>query len=1159
MASQSDLSEQDKAAFMTVAGAMAALIRAYPWDASPLGPVEGWPKSLKTLVGLMLSSTQPMFIIWGPDRVWLHNDAMTPLMGKKHPAALGQHALDTVWSEAREGLAPLFASVFAGAPVQMDDITLELDRHGKPEEAHFSFSYTPVREDSGEVGGLFGTCTDTTATVMADRRRSEEIVRQRRLFEQAPGFITIMRGPDHVVEFVNDAHRAMFNSDTWTGKPMREAFPSIEGQGFFELLDKVYATGETFEANGAEVRFRKSPSAPEETRYLTFIYAPLFGENQTITGVFCEGFDVTAAHVAEKHTRALADLGHRIRDIEDANELAYAAAEILGKALGVSRAGYGTIDAVNETISIERDWNMPGVRSLAGVLHFRDYGSYIEDLKRGVTVVLADAEKDPRTAATADALIAISAQSLVNMPVTEQGGVVALLYLNHATAREWTPGELRLIREVAERTRTAVERRRAETALLESEDRLRFLDALSREVAKLNDADAVLTSTTRMVGEYMRVAICAYADMDADQDGFTIRGDWAAPDSNSIIGHYSLADFGKLAVKNLGAGLPLVINDTARELPADEAATFQGIGIAATICMPLVKNGRLTALMAVHDKVPRQWTGEEQLLIREVTERSWAHVERVGSEAELRASEDNFRTLTRAMPNQAWTSQPDGMLDWFNEQVYTFSGAEPGTLDGVGWANIVHPDDVPSAGARWAEALQSGETYQTEFRLRRHDGVFRWHLGRAVPIKDSSGKIIRWIGTNTDIHDQKEAAATLEQRVEERTSQLMLAEEALRQSQKMEAVGQLTGGIAHDFNNLLTGISGSLELLAKRLSEGRTAGVERYLGAAQEASQRAAALTQRLLAFSRRQTLDPKPVDVNKLIAGMEDLIRRSVGPDVVLEVVHAGGLWPTRIDAPQLENALLNLCINARDAMAPKGGRLTIETANKWLDDRAARDRDLPPGQYLSLCVTDTGTGMTQEVIDRAFDPFFTTKPLGQGTGLGLSMVYGFVRQSGGQIRIYSELGVGTTMCLYLPRFFGTVEEAHAGPSLDAIERGDGESVLVVDDEPILRMLILDILQQNGYRAIEAIDGPSALKILDSNVPIDLLITDVGLPGGMNGRQVADAGRRTRPDLKVLFITGYAENAVVGNGHLAPGMEIVTKPFEIAALGQKVRDMIER
>jgi len=343
-----------------------------------------------------------------------------------------------------------------------------------------------------------------------------------------------------------------------------------------------------------------------------------------------------------------------------------------------------------------------------------------------------------------------------------------------------------------------------------------------------------------------------------------------------------------------------------------------------------------------------------------------------------------------------------------------------------------------------------------------------------------------------------------------------------------------------------------------RLSQGRRAGIDRYIGAAQGEARRAAALTQRLLAFSRRQTLDPRPTDVNRLIAGMEELIRRTVGPTVTVEVVGAGGLWTTRVDPSQLENALLNLCINARDAMAPAGGRLTIETANKWLDERAARERELPPGQYVTLCVTDTGTGMAPEVAARAFDPFFTTKPLGQGTGLGLSMIYGFVRQSGGQVRIYSEPGEGTTMCLYLPRFSGSAESAESPHGDGRIDPGDGETVLVVDDEPVVRMLIVDVLEENGYRVLEAADGPSGLRILQTDTRIDLLITDVGLPGGMNGRQVADAARVTRPDLKVLFITGYAENAAVGNGLLDAGMEIITKPFVMASLGAKIRDLID-
>ena len=403
----------------------------------------------------------------------------------------------------------------------------------------------------------------------------------------------------------------------------------------------------------------------------------------------------------------------------------------------------------------------------------------------------------------------------------------------------------------------------------------------------------------------------------------------------------------------------------------------------------------------------------------------------------------------------------------------------------------------------------------------------------------------------------RELNESLAQRVEAEVGARMKAEESLRQAQKMEAIGQLTGGIAHDFNNLLAAIGGSLEFLGKRLTEGRIGGAERYVAAAQDASRRAAALTQRLLAFSRRQTLDPKPVDVNKLIGGMEDLIRRSVGPNIEVEMVGAGGLWPTKVDASQLESALLNLCINARDAMLPDGGRLTIETANKWLDERAARERDLNPGQYVSLSVTDTGTGMAANVIDRAFDPFFTTKPLGEGTGLGLSMVYGFARQSGGQIRIYSEFGKGTTMSLYLPRFTGPLDDAPTEVET-SVDRGAGEAVLVIDDEPTIRMLIGEVLHENGYEAIEAHDGPSGLKILQSDVRVDLLITDVGLPGGMNGRQVADAARVSRPNLKILFITGFAENAAIGNGHLGAGMEVMTKPFEMAALGNKIRELLE-
>jgi CheY-like chemotaxis protein len=346
--------------------------------------------------------------------------------------------------------------------------------------------------------------------------------------------------------------------------------------------------------------------------------------------------------------------------------------------------------------------------------------------------------------------------------------------------------------------------------------------------------------------------------------------------------------------------------------------------------------------------------------------------------------------------------------------------------------------------------------------------------------------------------------------------------------------------------------------LRLRMQQGRFENTERYVTAAQGAAKRAAALTHRLLAFSRRQTLEPRPTDINKLVSGMEELIRRTVGPATSIEVVAAADLWVTRVDPNQLENALLNLCINARDAM-PDGGRMTIETANRWIDDQTARERDMAPGQYISLCVSDTGAGMTPEVVAKAFDPFFTTKPLGAGTGLGLSMTYGFARQSGGQVRIYSELGQGATICIYLPRHVAAHVEEETTPVMSDVGRaGSGETVLVVDDEPAVRMLIVEVLRELGYTALEAGTGASGLAVLQSGLGVDLVVTDVGLPGGMNGRQMVDAARVGTPDLKALFITGYAENAVIRSGHLEPGMHVMTKPFAIDHLAARIRELIE-
>ena len=517
--------------------------------------------------------------------------------------------------------------------------------------------------------------------------------------------------------------------------------------------------------------------------------------------------------------------------------------------------------------------------------------------------------------------------------------------------------------------------------------------------------------------------------------------------------------------------------------------------------------------------------------------------ERRAAEQELRASEERFRRLVQSVTDYAiYMLDPEGRVSSWNAGAERFKGYASEEIMGEHFSRFYTDEDkqagIPTLALRTAK--DEGRFEAEGWRVRK-DGSRFWASVIIDPISDDEGALIGFAKVTRDLSEKR------------------AIEEQLRQSQKMEAVGQLTGGLAHDFNNLLTGISGSLEIMQARIAQGRLNEVDRYMMAAQGAVKRAASLTHRLLAFSRRQTLDPKPTDVNRLLGDIEELVRRTVGrPGIEVEAVGASGLWTTLVDPNQLENALLNLCINARDAM-PDGGKITLEATNKWIDERAARKHDLPVGQYVSVCVTDTGTGMTPEVMAKAFDPFFTTKPTGEGTGLGLSMIYGFARQSGGQVRIYSEVGHGTTMCIYLPRY---AEDAHseedATDSVQDDAHGDGEVVLVIDDEPTIRMLIAEVLAESGYAVIEAPDGPTGLKILDSTSRIDLLITDVGLPGGMNGRQVADAARVNRPNLKVLFITGYAENADIGQSRLESGMFVMTKPFQMELLAHRIREIIE-
>ena len=686
------------------------------------------------------------------------------------------------------------------------------------------------------------------------------------------------------------------------------------------------------------------------------------------------------------------------------------------------------------------------------------------------------------------------------------------------------------------------------TGRKQAEDRRDALLELDDRFRTLADPTGMTSAAAAIIGRTLAVERAGYGTMALDDVALEVERDWTASVVTSITGWHDARVYGSY-FDDLRRGEVIVMPDVAKDVRAN-AAALHAIGIHAMINMPVMEQGRLVAVLFAHVSAPRAWTAWEVDFVHDVAERTRSVVQRRRAELALRdlaaSLEQQVEERTRER-DRLWRLARDPFLicdvqgRWLSiNPVWTelLSWTEAELLGRTSeW--MEHPDDRARTRENTSK-VAAGSSQRFENRFRDRGGAYHWFSWTAIEAEELIYCVARDV---TAEREQAEARARLE--------------DQLRQSQKMEAVGQLTGGLAHDFNNLLTGITGSLELLQARIAQGRIKDVDRYVNAAQGAARRAAALTHRLLAFSRRQTLDPRPTDVNRLVVGMEDLIRRTAGPGITVEpMVGAVGLWPVLVDPGQLENALLNLCINARDAM-PDGGKITIETGNRWLDRQAAAERDLTPGQYVSMCVSDSGTGMPPEVIARAFDPFFTTKPIGQGTGLGLSMIYGFVQQSGGQVRIYSELGQGATVCIYLPRHVGEADTIEATPELGDAPRAErGETVLVVDDEPTVRMLVTEVLEDLGYIAIEAADGPAGLKVLQSAVRIDLLVTDVGLPG-MNGRQLADAARVARPELKVLFITGYAENAVISHGHLDPGMHVLTKPFAMEALASRIRDLI--
>lgn len=787
---------------------MGALIRAHDWEQTRLGAPHKWPASLKSAVRTMLSTRHPIFIFWGAESLCFYNDSYRPSLGlEKHPAMLGQPARD-YWGEIWPSIKPQIDLVLEGkGSTWHENQHLPIVRNGKLEDVFWTYSYGPIDDATAPncVGGVLVICTETTKQVLAERRASEGVMRHLRMFEQAPGFIAVLSGNDHVFEFVNSSYRALMGDRDYLGRTVREAIPEAAGQGFFELLDQVYLTGQQFAANRVPLNIKRDPDEAIDPRLVDFVYAPVFGDDGTIIGVFVEGQDMTAVH-------------------------------------------------------------------------------------------------------------------------------------------------------------------RAEIA--------------------------------------------------------------------------------------------------------------------------------------------------------------------------LQASDARYRTLTEALPQLVWTCDAEGQCDYLSRQWTDFTGCAEAEQLGLGWLDRVHPDDRERTRDHWLGAVAGRHDYDIEFRIRRHDDVYCWFKTRATPEVDQNGNILSWFGTSTDIEDIVKArdvlsrsSKELDRLVRERTAALERAQEALRQSQKLEAMGQLTGGVAHDFNNLLTPILGGLDMLQRAGIGGPRE--QRILSGALTSAERAKTLVQRLLSFARRQPLQAKSIDLRGLVTGMADLIASTSGPRIRVDVVVPDALPFAKADGNQLEMALLNLAVNSRDAM-PEGGTLTISLAEQVVP--VGHRPGLHAGHFICLSVADTGTGMDVDTLARAVEPFFSTKGVGRGTGLGLSMVHGLAAQLGGAMAVRSTPGLGTVVELWIP-----VSAEAPEPGVERAKQsglaGRG-TVLLVDDEELVRMNTADMLLDLGFEVIEAGNGAQALTLLSDGAGFDILLTDHLMPG-MTGEELAMLVQAERPEVSILVVSGYAET-----DGLAPHLARLAKPF---------------
>jgi len=1265
------------------------LVSAFDWSRTPLGPLEVWPTSLRTAVNLVLDSRHPMWMGWGPQATFLYNDAYVQVLGPaKHPWALGRPAQE-VWAEIWDVCGPLADKVFQGGEASfVDDVQLFMSRGDFLEETYYSFSYSPIRDETGRVAGLFCPSAETTHKVLNARRlRTLSELAAKALVERsvdgacASAIDTLAKNPEDVpfalLYRIDPVHRrAVLNRSTGISQRIDECAPPILDLDAHDAVWPIRAIVETCQPRTIRTERCKSlPLGPADRPIAEAMLVPVMsGAQEQPTAVLISGvnptrrldeeyrtfFNLIASHVATAihNARAVEEERERLQRLA---ELDRAKTAFFSNVSHEFRTPLTLMMGPLEDALAETDAPLPpahkerlrtahrnSLRLLRLVNTLLDFSR----IEAGRTKAkFRPTDLATLTAALAStfrsALVRASLQFTVDCPALSQPVFVdremwekiVLNLLSNAFKFTFEGGVEVRLRETAAGAELTVrdtgvgvppeelpklfERfHRIEGQKSRTHEGSGIGLALIQELVRLHqgkiEADSQLHQGTSFrvtipFGSQHLPSDQIHTASDSSRGGVRSQAfveealTWLSDEGLGIQEYHDDADTADLA--QVEGSRVLLADDNADmrqyvsrllskhlqvEAVADGAAALAAIRsrrpdlVLTDVMMPEIDGfGLLKAIRedaALRDlpvimlsarageeaRIEGLDAGADDYLIkpfsaRELTARVHANLKlasvRRDGVAALAESEQRFRNMAENSPVMIWVTDADGQCTYLNKSWYDFTGQAEAEALGLGWTDAVHPDDRESAARAFIESSKDHREFRVEYRLRRHDGEYRWAIDAASPRFSGDGQFLGYVGSVIDISERKQAEQTLlnlnetlKQRVEAEIAARGDAEKALRQAQKMESLGQLTGGIAHDFNNMLNVVIGNLDMLLRRLARGDT-NVQRFASFALDGATRAAQLTERLLAFARQQPLRLEPINANKLMAGMSDLLHRTLGETIRTETVLAGGLWKIHTDTNQLESAILNLAVNARDAM-PDGGKLTVETANAHLDDiYAAQHAGVPQGQYVMIAVSDTGCGMSPEVIQKAFDPFFTTKSVGKGTGLGLSQVHGFVHQSGGHVKIYSEVGQGTTVKIYLPRYYGSSEDVPTQPRYAPPSPGAGTTVLVVEDEDSVRHVSVEALTELGYTVLEANGAAMALRLLDRHPEISLMFTDVVMPE-VNGRMLADEARRRRPNLKVLFTTGYTRNAIVHNGVLDPGVHLIGKPFNLEQLARKLAEI---